>query len=145
MSPDPPITVGDWLRSASRRLLTARPEGALEARLLLQAVLTAPPAHLFARPERVLSADEATRPPDRFLQTLVVERLHDIVDSSELECLERMLVVRSHQHGCRHFRRAQFAKHIEHHLHTKDARRYVPVMALKFLLQYINSLFFFRR
>jgi release factor glutamine methyltransferase len=70
MSPDAPITVGDWLRSAGRRLQTARPEGALEARLLLQSVLTAPPAHLFARPERVLSADEATR-----LEELLAERL----------------------------------------------------------------------
>src|SRR5687768_521912 len=61
----------------------------------------------------LLQLDLATRASERLLESLVVERLHEVVDGGEVERLERVAVVRGDEDRRRHVVRPYLADDVE--------------------------------
>ncbi len=99
-----------------RRLAAARDAG-VAAALEHGQQLLGKPVHLF-------ELDQPARAGERLLEPLVVEGLHQVVDGRHVEGLERVLVVRGHEHRGGHVLRADRPDHVDAgragHLHVEE-------------------------
>ena len=78
---------------------------------------------LLAEPRQLVRREKSPRPDQRARKAVAVERLEQIIHGARLECVERVLVVRRHEHRRGQLVRLQGRQHLEaiqlRHLHVE--------------------------